>query len=143
MTPFPQSYRVFAESASGIDATWTTEGPAKQTLTAAIPPDFDGPGGGFSPEELYALALSNCFVATFKVVAEKSRLNYDRIEAQGELVVDLGKDKRPWMTRLELSVTLHGVDDQEKGERILDKASHSCLILNSVMTEKVLRFQFA
>jgi len=143
MTPFPQTYSVVAEGASGMDSSWETEGPAKQRLVAAIPPEFDGPGGGFSPEEFYALALSNCFVATFKVIAEKSHLDYKKIEVQGDLIVDLGEDKRPWMARLELTVTLHGVEDQEKGERILEKASKSCLILNSVKTEKVLRFQFA
>jgi len=138
MINFPQQYAVIASGPSGIDRRWETQGPAGIPLQAAIPEEFDGPGGGFSPEELYALALTNCFVATFKVVAEKSRLDFDTVKAEGKLIVDVGENKHPWMARIELAIHLTGVDDAEKAERVLQKASKSCLILNSVKTEKAL-----
>jgi len=137
---FPQHYRVLCEGPGGMAATWQTEGPAETPITGAIPPEFGGPGGGFSPEELYALALTNCFTATFKVIAEKSRLSYESIRVEGDLTVDLGEDKRPWMARIDLSATLEGTDDAEKAKRILEKASTSCLILNSVKTAKYFTF---
>lgn len=136
MVAYPQTYAVEAEGGAGIATPWTTQGPARTTLTAAIPPEFDGPGGGFSPEELYALALANCFIATFKVIAERSRLDFARVRAHGALTVDLDGTGKPWMARLDLHVTLDAPSDPAKAARILEKTAGACPVLNSVRTEK-------
>ena len=75
MVKYPMSFKAQAHSPAGIQSPWSSKAEAmpEKPLTLAIPPEFEGPGGGFSPEDLYLLALENCFVATFKVFAEKSR----------------------------------------------------------------------
>jgi organic hydroperoxide reductase OsmC/OhrA len=143
MLKYPMKFIVQSESSAGIQASWLTNSAAiDQKIPMAIPPEFEGPGGGFSPEDLYAMALQNCFVATFKVFAEKSKLIYKNIHVQSTLEVDRDDKGRPWMARLHLNVELKGASQQENALRILEKTSQSCMILNSVNTQKSFNFRF-
>jgi organic hydroperoxide reductase OsmC/OhrA len=135
MIQYPMSFFADSKSASGISTTWSTETSNGQ-MTAAIPPEFEGPGQGYSPEDYYVLALTNCYIATFKVFAEKSNLNYQDILAKGHLTLDRDEKGIPWMKTFLLKVHLTGCPDEEKALRIMNKVSQSCMVLNSVKTEK-------
>ncbi len=146
MVQYPLKFSVAAEGVSGIDSTWNTRVPGSvpgefRDLTVAIPPEFQGPGGGYSPEDFYALALLNCFMATFRVIASKSQLTFQSIRLNGELVVDRDEKGAPWMKHFTLSATLSGAADPERAKRLLEKTSQSCLILNSVKTGKTFEFE--
>ncbi len=135
-------FLVEASSQSGIQSAWSAEIPElHRDLKLAIPPEFDGPGNGFSPEDLYALALQNCFIATFKVFAEKSKLVYSEIATRGQLTVDRNEKGQPWMAQFHLVVSLKGVQQKESAQRILEKVTQSCMILNSVNTQKSFEFK--
>lgn len=145
MIRYPQHYAVRAHSEAGMRSLWKSgvdAGTSPSHLDCAIPPEFDGPGGGLSPEDLYALALLNCFVATFKVFAQKSRITFRGLEARGELTVDRGEDGVPWMAAFHLvvEVTLGEAGPDPAGARerllgLLEKTSRSCLIHQSVRTK--------
>lgn len=146
MKNYPMHFKVNGTSNAGTHSSWQsrTQGSHnsfKSDLTLAIPPEFDGPGNGFSPEDLYALALQNCFIATFKVFAEKSKLAYRKIETESVLTLDRNDKGQPWMARFHLQVTLKGVEQPENALRILDKVSKNCMILNSVQTKKIFEFK--
>lgn len=138
-------FDVLSEANTGIQSTWKTgpihENQAPVWMSGAIPPEFEGPGGGYSPEDFYALALANCFIATFKVIAEKSKLVYSQIKAQGQLTVDRDEKGVPWMKSFSLQVVLIGATDPERALRLLEKSSQSCMVLNSVKTEKTFDFK--
>lgn len=142
MLNYPMKFEVKATSESGIQANWSTTTGTNDLgpLTCAIPPEFSGPGGGLSPEDLYALALENCFVATFKVFAEKSKLTFRELNCEGRLEVDRDEAGKPWMARFHLKVQLTGVEQAENARRLLEKTSSSCLVLNSVRTQKSFEF---
>ncbi len=135
MIQYPMDFRVSSQGPAGVQTQWTSVSDGGQ-LTCAIPPEFKGPGGGFSPEDFYAYALANCFIATFKVIAEGSKLSYANIKANGVLTVDRDEKGRPCMAKFHLRVELSGVADAERATRILDKTSQSCIVLNSVNTVK-------
>ncbi len=139
MIQYPMSFFADSKSSSGISTIWSTETSHGQ-MTAAIPPEFEGPGQGYSPEDYYVLALTNCYVATFKVFAEKSKLNYQDIIAKGHLTLDRDEKGIPWMKNFLLKVHLVGCADEEKALRIMNKVSQSCMVLNSVKTEKAFEF---
>ncbi len=142
MIQYPLSFQVEAQTEAGIQQTWQTQSVgASDTLRAAIPPEFQGPGGGYSPEDFYALALANCFVATFKVFAEKSKLGFASLKVNLKLEVDRNEKGAPWMARAHLQARLKGVESQERALHLLQKTSQSCLVLNSVKTEKTFDFQ--
>lgn len=140
MLQFPMKFLVQSTSAAGTQTAWTTKAKSFDCkVPMAIPPEFEGPGNGLSPEDIYAMALENCFIATFKVFAEKSKLQYERVSIESVLEVDRD-EKRPWMARIHLHVSLVGSDQKENAHRILEKTAQSCMILNSVKTEKTFQF---
>lgn len=142
MLKYPMQFKVEAHTSSGIQKNWTTKSESVSTeLQCSIPPEFEGPGGGYSPEDLYAFALANCFIATFKVFAEKSRLEYDDLKAQLTLEVDRDEKGFPWMARAHLKATIKNPNFAEKAQSLLEKTSKSCMILNSVKTEKSFEFE--
>jgi organic hydroperoxide reductase OsmC/OhrA len=141
MIQYPLVFRANAEVVPGIVTPWKARASENAPLTLSIPPEFDGPGGGFSPEDLYALALLNCFGATFKVIAERSRVDYRQLTLSGALIVDRNEAGAPWMKRFELEAVLEGATDRERADRVLQKTSTSCLILNSVKTEVTFSLQ--
>lgn len=96
MTTYPLEFNSETTSASGIQANWKTKSSDRES-PMAIPPEFNGPGGGFSPEDLFNQALANCFVATFKVYAENSKLTFEDLIVNARLIVDHDESKRPVM----------------------------------------------
>jgi organic hydroperoxide reductase OsmC/OhrA len=141
MIHYPLSFKVSSSATHGIQANWSTRAESmSDPVSMAIPPEFEGPGGGFSPEDIYAFALMNCFIATFKVIAEKSKLEYRSLTTEGTLTVDRNESGVPWMKSLHLKVQVAGARDGERVKRLLEKTSQSCMILNSVKTEKTFEF---
>jgi organic hydroperoxide reductase OsmC/OhrA len=135
-------FTVTGTGPAGIQTNWTCQLPGKNQadLNLSIPPEFEGPGLGYSPEDLYALALMNCFVATFKFVAEKSRLEFGRIDSEATLTVDRGERLAPWMQKVEIKIKLFGAKQPERALALLDKTKKNCMIINSVQSEVVFHF---
>jgi len=141
MTRYPLHFETQTRADAGVTEHWsggTHKHEARMTL--AIPTEFDGPGTGFSPEDLYAAALQNCFVATFKVLARNSGLSFQSLEGNADLTVDRDENGVPWMSRIDLRFALNGVENADLAWRLLEKTSRECMILNSVRTEKVFHF---
>lgn len=141
MIQYPLKFEVRSEAPAGQNSAWQGHAPAQESpIHLAIPPEFGGPGSGYSPEDIYALALQNCFIATFKVFAEKSRLEFTKIESQGILTVDRNQEGKPWMAKIDFVISLHGAKQKDSALRMLEKVSRSCMILDSVKTEKTFQF---
>jgi organic hydroperoxide reductase OsmC/OhrA len=142
MIQYPMHFTTFAQASQGSATTWNTWAQAHpEPVIMAIPPEFQGPGTGLSPEDLYAMALQNCFVATFKVFAEKSKFNFEKISVQAVLDVDRNAEGKPFMARIKLRVSLSGVAQEATAQRLLEKVSQNCMILNSVLSEKSFDFE--
>ncbi len=137
MISYPLVFFAQSNSASGIQQTWSTFSGDFENA-CAIPVEFEGPGGGLSPEDLYAQALANCFVATYKVFAEKSRLQYTAVSAQAVLSVDLNDEKKPVMKECLLKVLITGAEQPERIRLIAERAFQNGFILNSVKTHLTL-----
>ncbi len=134
MIKYPVSFYSTAESPPGVGAPWTVETRETKSL-CAIPLEFEGPGGAHSPEDLFSHALTNCFIGTFKVYAEKSRIKYSNLSVKTELVVDLNEAKKPVMKRCFLHVVVSGCESPDRVKTIAEKSLQSGFIINSVKTE--------
>lgn len=142
MYKFPMSFRVEVKDQGPTTPAWSTNAEAVPgSLAVAIPPGFNGPGGGYSPEDFFALAMANCFAATFRVISEKSGVTYEALSIACNLEVDLNEAKKPWMARAHLDVKLHKPSNVERGQRLLEKVSGQCLIHQSVKTETTYSFE--
>ncbi len=134
MIHYPISFFAEAKANSGIQTSWTIA--SKNIENAcAVPSEFEGPGGALSPEDLFVQALTNCFVATFKVYAEKSRVEFSKVSVSAELIADLDAHKKPVMKSCTLRVKIEGSAQLDRVRTIAEKAFQSGFILNSVKTE--------
>ena len=124
----PIAFKVQAISKSGIDSNWESTA-VDLSITTAIPPVFGGSSAGMSPEDLYALALANCYLATFKVIAAKSKLVFESINVEVELFVDKNENNQMVMKEANLMASLIGAENPERAMRLMDKTPENCMIL--------------
>ncbi len=134
MIKYPITFHATADCTAGIQTLWQTES-QKFAGHCAIPTEFEGPGGAMSPEDLYAQALTNCFIATFKVYAEKSKISFSSLNVKTELIADLNESKKPIMKKCTLQVSIRGCEHPDRIKTIAEKAFNSGFIINSVKTE--------
>ena len=133
MIQYPITFETKTVSDAAMRSTWEVSS-GEQTTTCCIPPEFAGPGGGFSPEDLFAQALTNCFLATFKVICENSKVTVAQVEVAGRLTVDKNESRQPVMKAFHFTIRLHGASHPDRAKSIAKKAIESGFILNSVKT---------
>lgn len=74
MQALPHRYRVTGTGRITGDVELTAE--RLTTLRSASPAEFDGPGDRWSPETLLVGAVADCFILTFRAVANASKLSW-------------------------------------------------------------------
>lgn len=136
MITYPLTFFGSAQAGPGMKESWQT-GASDFHNSCCVPVEFDGAGGHHSPEDFFLLALQNCFVATFKVYAEHSKLTFLSLDVKGELIVDKNEQNRPVMKQLNIHIDLKGASDVNRGRSLIKKALDSGFILQSVKTEVV------
>lgn len=137
MHPYPHRYSVTATSqASGLV---NVSSPGLAELPTAPPPQFDGPGGQWSPETLLCAAVADCLLLTFRALARAARLDWLQLECQVEGVLER-VERVPQFTRFNTSATLSiaATSDADQARKLLGQAEHGCLIANSLRGERVL-----
>lgn len=138
MVKFPLQFTVNADAKSGIRTVWACHSGNHPKISCAIPPEFGGPGdGGYSPEDLFALSVLNCMIATFKVYGEMAKIQYSEISGSAKATLN----KHPsnsilWISDIEFTLEVKGSSDKEKAKSLLDKAIHDCAISNSIKSAK-------
>ena len=132
MEPFPHHYTVTA-SGDKADSHITVTASGLPDLTTNAPAEFGGPGNQWSPESLFMAAVADCFVLTFRAIAQGSRLQWDQIRCQATGTLDR-VDRKPQFTEIQLHITVtpQGDISTERVQRILEKAEDGCLITNSL-----------
>ena len=142
MIKYPLYFKGNAKSKSGIATSFETRSEEYPPITCAIPKEFNGPGGGYAPEELYGLAVLTCLIATFKFFAEKSKVQYEEINGETTLTVDRDQHGMVQLLKLDLTFTLTGVQDEEKARKLLGESEKYCLVSNAVKSEKTYKYLF-
>jgi organic hydroperoxide reductase OsmC/OhrA len=143
MSDISKTFAVESFGPSGINSNWFNRLKDKNCdeLVMNIPPAFGGPGGTYSPEDLYALSLMNCYLATFKYIAEKSRLDYGSIKGEAILTVGKGDQKSLWMEKIVINIKLVGCANIERALLLMEKTKTQCMIINSVNTKVEFSFK--
>ena len=136
MITYPISFHGSSEAAAGIQSEWKVSS-SQFAATCSVPKEFEGSGSTFSPEDFFLLSLQNCFVATFKVYAEYSRLSFDLLNVTGELIVDKNENQKPVMKKLKLRIEISNPSDKKKADLLVKKTMENGFILQSVKTEVV------
>lgn len=131
MHPFPHHYAVTA--LAGPAGVVTLRSPELEDVQSTAPPEFGGPPGNWSPETLLVAAVADCFVLSFRAVANASKLEWTEIDCGAVGVLDKTAEGM-WFTAIELSVNLRipAGADPARAERLLQKAEQSCLVTRSL-----------
>lgn len=133
----PAKFIVQASSSKGIETIWESIAEELEPIQSSIPKEFNGPGGGYSPEDLFALAAINCIIATFKVYAEKSNLTFEKIEATAELTVDRHPSENFLsMSHINIKLEVQNASDPQRVQKTLERAAKDCAVCNSIKTGK-------
>jgi len=138
--PYPHTYVV---AATGDTAgTVAVSSPNLPDLHTAPPPEFDGPGGMWSPESLLCASVADCFILTFRAVSHAARLEWQRLECRVEGVLDR-VERTPQFTRFTTfaTLTVPPGTDTAKARELLERAERTCLIANSLRGSRALDAQ--
>lgn len=134
MQNFPHHYQVSATAESQGEVRVASKG--LDTIHSDAPLQFGGPGNRWSPEELLVAAVADCFVLTFRAIANYSKLPWLSLNC----AVDGTLDREDGVIRfsgfsIRAELTLPADGDKEKAGRLLEKAEAGCLITNSLTAE--------
>jgi organic hydroperoxide reductase OsmC/OhrA len=138
--PYPHVY--VATAAGEPSGTVAVESPKLPGLQTAAPPEFDGPGGVWSPETLLCASLADCFILTFRAVSRAAKLEWLNLECRIEGVLER-VERQSQFTHFKAFAHL-GVpagSDLATARRLLEQAEHGCLIANSLRGVRSLEVQ--
>lgn len=140
MHPYPHTY---VASAAARDAGMVTvASPLLPDLETAAPPQFDGPGGVWSPESLLCASLADCFILTFRAVSRAARFEWVHLECRVEGVLDRVERVSQFARyKTFAKLTVRPGADLEKARALLAQAEHGCLIANSLRGSRDLEAQ--
>ena len=123
-----------------VNAHWTmhkrgiVEGEAiPRTINFAAPPEFGGEPDLWTPEHLLLAAVATCYVATFRAMAENSKLECEGLEVNvaGTIEKLEGGFK---FTKIVVgpTVAIREESDRQRAERLVEKAEKVCLVSRSL-----------
>jgi len=140
MHPYPHLYRASA-SATPVSSV-TVASLSLPAIETAPPPEFDGPGGRWSPETLLCAAVADCFILTFRSVSRAAQFSWLDLECRVEGTLER-VDTQAQFTRYACfaKLTVPTGSDVAKARALLERAEHNCLIANSLRGTRTLELE--
>lgn len=137
MEAFPHKYQVAARATVEGNVTLTAEG--LEPIASAAPAQFDGPGDQWSPEELLAAAVADCFVLTFRAYARHNGLEWTDLQCSATGTLDRD-GRKTCFTAFEINATLQvpAGTDTDMAHKLLEKSEANCLVTSSLNSEVTL-----
>ena len=123
-----EEYKASAQEAE--QSRWKSTSNNKE-LPVSVPKSFGGEGKGLTPEHLYAASLLNCYLATLRVIAQKSNVDIESLGA--DITATLDTEENPPLKSAQINVS--GQPDSKKMRMVAEKARQHCYIHQSVQTE--------
>jgi len=126
------AYRVTATWESGRTGTVAAPG-TEPKIRFSSPPEFRGDPGFWTPEHFLLAAVASCFVVTFYALAERSRMEFGKLDlsVEGKLSMFEG---RLCFREIILQPTLAILQSQDRDRAygLLERTEHGCLIARTL-----------
>ena len=140
MHPFPHLYNVQTVASPSGPVTLSSSGLAN--LSSDGPKEFDGPGDLWSPETLLTGALADCFVLSFRAVANASKFAWTALECRVEAKLDRIERVTQFTSfTVHAKLTVPAGADLDRAQKLLEKSEQVCLISASLKGEKHLQVE--
>ena len=108
----------------------------KPSIEVSIPPDFKGPEGYWSPEDLFLASINSCIMTTFLYFAEKVSLSFLSYESEIEGTVSFEEGKLVFSSVIiKPLIKVKNKSDAEKAKQLIEKSEKYCLISSSVKSK--------
>lgn len=140
MHPYPHLYRAAAAGEPAGAVTVTS--PQLPDIVTAPPPEFDGPGGVWSPESLLCASVADCFILTFRGVSRAAKFEWLAPECRVEGTLERVEGKSLFTKFATIAILrVAAGSDIAKARSLLDRAEHGCLVANSLVGARTLEAQ--
>jgi organic hydroperoxide reductase OsmC/OhrA len=138
--PYPHLYR--ASAAGSSTGTVRVASPSLPDIETAPPPEFDGPGGMWSPETLLCAAVADCFILTFRSVSRAAHFPWLNLECRVEGTLER-VESQAHFTRFATfaKLTVPVGSDVAKARALLERSEHACLVANSLRGTRTLEME--
>jgi organic hydroperoxide reductase OsmC/OhrA len=131
MTDDAHEYLVTVDWKHGRVGDLRVEG--KPVIEVATPPEFDGPEGIISPEDLFVAAATSCLMTTFVAFSQKMRFEFKSFSCDGHGTLErVEKGFQFTKLLLKAKVVVESEELIPKAERALELAGKYCLVSNSM-----------
>ncbi|HBC58603.1 MAG TPA: osmotically inducible protein OsmC [Gammaproteobacteria bacterium] len=132
MHPLPHLYQVSVKT--NFDGLVSISSVNLPDLTSDFPQEFNGSGQHWSPETLLCAAVADCFLLSFKAIAQASKLSWISLRCDVTGRLEKGEQGKLQFTHFELQpiLTVNSEKDSERALLLLEKAEANCLISNSL-----------
>lgn len=105
----------------------------KPKVQVATPPEFGGPEGIISPEDLFVASVVTCHMTTFVTFSKKMRFDFKSFTCEGIGTLErVEKGFQFTKILLKTNVVIESDDIIPKVERALELAGKYCLVANSM-----------
>ena len=121
-------YTAHATSTGGRDGTTRTSD-GFLDLKLAVPKEMGGPGGGVTPEQLFASGYSACFIGAMKFVAGTQKIALPA-DTSINASVGIGQIPQGFGIEVALEVSIPGMD-RAAAEALVAKAHEVCPYSNA------------
>lgn len=135
MIKYPLFFNARSSSCSGIANNWESSASELFSIECSIPKEFMGPGSGYSPEDFMVMAVANCFIATFKVFAERAQLDFENLSVQAKLEINRLSTGQVGVSSINLDITLSGASLESKAQILLEETKKNCMMANALKVE--------
>ncbi|PIK16424.1 OsmC family protein [Halobacteriovorax sp. JY17] len=116
-----------------------TSSDGKDDLIVTPPPEFKGPEGFWTPEDLFSASISSCYILTFKGIAKFKKMDWESIEVKVEAQLEK-TDSGYRFTKATIfpRLIICCKSNVDKYLEVLDKVKKTCLVTRSMNTEFIL-----
>jgi peroxiredoxin-like protein len=105
----------------------------RPVIEIAIPAEFGGPEGYWSPEDLFLASINSCLMTTFLYFTERSRIPFESYESaiRGNVELVAGQFTFTSIT-VAPKITIADESARYKVETVLNRSKNYCLISAAV-----------
>ncbi len=114
-------------------------------LEVDTPPEFKGPEGQLTPEELFPTVVASCVLTTFLEFKDKMGINLQKWESNVHAVLGPSPEKGFRFEKIEIHVKLKvSPEDKEKIPRAMELAHKYCFLSRAIKgnVEEIIDYEF-